>query len=465
MSNRSFKQILSVAIASAVILTLGSCASSAEPEKTAKPADKIVFWTPQTTPERLAKQEAVAAAFTEKTGIKVEVVPLAGADQNQALVTGAASGNVPDVIMHSADQAATWNEQGLLDTDVAQEVVDKLGADTFSKQALDIVTLDGTLASVPTDGWSHLISYRKDLLAAAGLKPPKSVEDVAEIATELHSGSMSGIALGTQPGTPSSTEALESILQLAGCQLVTDGKVTIDSKECVKGLELFKTMADSSAAGQFDVPAARAAYLAGNAAMLLFSTHIIDELAGLDPINVPSCAECAGDPQFLSKNTGFVTVLDPKNPAQFGATLNYGVPTGAHTKEAAQYIEFVMSEGYLDTLAVATEGRVPLRSGTKDSPSEYVDAWGELPFGSTAGSKLSIKDVYGEDLVRSLIEGSDAISRWGFGTSDSVLAGTVSAQNILSQNLEQLLAGDSAAAVAKTMAEQVTAAQQDLGGQ
>lgn len=458
MKNRSLTRVSAVAVASTAMLTLAACSGGGGSDKA---ADEIVFWTQQTTPERLSKQEATAAVFTKKTGIKVKVVPLAAADQNQALLTGAASGKVPDVIMQNPQQTAAWADQGLLETDVAADIVKNLGEKTFGEQSLELVTLDGKLSAVPSDGWSHVITYRKDLLSAAGLEPPKTIEEVADISTKLNSGKMTGIALGTEPGTPSSTEALESVLQSAGCQLVTDGKVTFDSQPCVDGLKAFKTMNDSSAAGTFDVPAARAAYLSGNAAMLLFSTHIIDELDGLDPDNIPSCEQCKGDPKFLAKNSGFVTVLGGAGSPQFGTTLNYGVPTGANTKEAQQYIEFLMSDGYLDTLGIATEGRVPLRAGTEASPTEYVDAWGKLPFGVLLDNKESIADVYGADFAGQLTSGTAAVSRWGTG-KDSTLAGLVVTQNTLSQELEALFGGESPEKVAKTMSEQVQKLQDDL---
>lgn len=451
----------------AVVLALGACGGGEDEEEAggspdATAAENIVFWTPQTTPERVAAQQEIAAAFTAESGIEVEVVPLAGADQNQALVTGAASGDVPDVILHAPDQTAAWNQQGLLDTAAAQELLDELGPDTFNQRAIEFVTLDEQVAAVPSDGWAHLIVYRSDLLAAAGLEPPASLADLAEVATATSSGSVSGMAMGTQPGTPSATEALESMLQPTGCQLVTDGEVTIDSPECVEGLEIFAQLAESSVAGQFDVPSARAAYLAGNAAMLVFSSHIIDELAGLDPANPPTCAECADDPAFLAENSGFVTVLD--GGAQYGTTLNYGIPTGANTAEAQEFIRYVMSDGYVESLAAATEGRIPLRLGTADRPTEYIDAWGELPFGATPGSDLSIADVYGDEVVTALADGTEAISRWGFGTPDAELAGAVFAQNVLSNNLESLYTSGDAQAVASAMAEAVAAVQQEVGG-
>ena len=36
----------------------------------------ITFWTTETQPARMAKQEAMAKDFESKTGIKVEVIPM-----------------------------------------------------------------------------------------------------------------------------------------------------------------------------------------------------------------------------------------------------------------------------------------------------------------------------------------------------------------------------------------------------
>jgi len=452
-----------VAISSTLALVLGSC-STPQPAASGSSAavHDIVFWTQETTPDRMTKQVATAAKFTAKTGIKVDVVALAAADQNQALVTGSASGKVPDVILENPDQTAAWDAQGLLDTAAAGAVIDKLGKKTFSANALRFVTFKDGTAAVPSDGWTHLIVYRTDLFKKAGLKAPTSLAEVAADATALKGGRVSGMAFGTQPGTPSSTEALESILHSAGCSLITDGKVTIDSDNCVKGLGLFKQLADSSVAGQFDVTSARSAYLAGNAAMLLFSPYILDQLSGLDPANPVTCPECATNPQFLAENSGFVTVVDPSAPAQYGTTLNYGIPTGAHSQEAKQFVEYLLTDGYLEALGVATEGRVPLRAGTADNPTEYLDGWGKLPFGIKGNTK-SIADVYGVDVVKSLSDGVNALSRWGYGTPDAALAATAFSQNLLSAQLEQLYAGTSPETVTKSMAASVTALQKDLG--
>ncbi|MFI1195040.1 ABC transporter substrate-binding protein [Micromonospora sp. NPDC020750] len=453
------KRRFAAAIAAATALTtLAACGGSGESE--AEKAKEITFWTPQTTPQRVAAQEKVAARFTEKTGIAVKVVPLSEADQKQSLATGAASGDVPDVMLHGATTTAAWRSQGLLNTKAAEEVVEELGADTFNANALKAFSLDGKVGAVPSDGWVHLLVYRKDLLQAANVKVPASLEEVAKAATTMKATGVTGIAMGTQAGTPSGTEGIYSMFQSAGCQLVQDGNIKIDSPECTRAAEQFKVLRDSSAQGDFDVTSARAAYLAGKASMLLFSTHILDELAGLDKANPPTCPQCKADPAFLSKNSGFITVLDRNHPAQYGATLGYGIPEGANTAGAKEFIKFMMEEGYSDTLASATEGRIPLRNGTKADPNAYLDAWGKLGIGPEA--KSSVAELYGPEMVTQIRDGVNAVSLWGMGTKDSPLAGAVTAENVLAQFLERLYGGESPAKVTKGMAEEVKKVQAGL---
>jgi multiple sugar transport system substrate-binding protein len=411
-------------------LAAAGCSSGSAPDGDEGAADAITFWTPQTTPERLALQEEVAAGFTEETGIEVEVVPMAGADQDQALVTGAASGNVPDVILHDSAQTSAWTSQGLLDAEAAGATVDVLGAGTFNENALDAVTLDGQVA------------YRADLLEEAGVAPPTDLAGLAEAATAVKEElGITGLAFGTQAGTASATEGIQSLFQTAGCELVADGEVVIDSPECAEAAGHFLTLRDSSVAGDFDVESARAAYLDGQAGMLLFSTHILDELAGLDEANPPTCAECQDDPAFLAGATEFITVLDAGNPAQYGAILSYGIPAGAQSDAARQYIEYVMDAGYVDTLAVATEGRIPLRNGTADDPTAFLDAWGDLGIGPA--QEMTSAELYGDEFVGGMSEGINSVYLWGMGTDDAELAGLVFRQGVLSGQIERLYGGSS----------------------
>ncbi|OYN95068.1 multiple sugar transport system substrate-binding protein [Propionibacteriaceae bacterium ES.041] len=447
-----FKKRAAIALTAAALLVLPAC-SGGSGESAGQP-DRITFWTPHTTPERLAAQQKVAAAFEAESGIGVDVVPMAAADQDQALVTGAASGNVPDVIMAAASQTSAWNAQGLLDAEAAAETTKALGTETFNQKAVAALSPQGQPAAVPSDGWTHVIAYRADLLEKAGVKPPTSLAELATAATTIKEKlGITGLALGTQPGTAAATEGVQSLFQSAGCELVTGGQVTIDSPACTQAAEQFLKVRNSSTSGDFDVPSARAAYLSGNAAMLLFSTHILDELAGLDKANPPTCAECKQDPKFLATQTDFITVLDPKNPRQYGSVLGYNIPQGANSEAAGKYIQYVMSKGYVDTLAVAAEGRLPLRNGTPEKPNEYLDAWGTLGIGPN--HDVNSTELYGKDFVDGMGKGINAVYQWGDGTPDAELAGITLRQSVLAGKLDLLYQGRPPAEVTAAMKQAV----------
>ncbi|CAM4234950.1 extracellular solute-binding protein [Nocardiopsis rhodophaea] len=432
----------------------------------------LTFWTPHVTPDRLDQQEATAERFTEETGIDVDVVAMAASDQNQALVTGAASGDVPDVILLAPDQAAAWTAQGLLDTDTAGAVVAELGRDTFSDNALDMVTTGGALTAVPSDGWGQVLVYRTDMFEAAGLRPPRTIEDIADAAEKLSSDGVAGIVLGTKPGDPFTTQTLEALLLAGGCDLVDDaGEVALEAPECARALDAYARMADASVGGDQDVETTRAAYLSGRSAMLFWGSHIFDELAGLAPDFPPTCGECADDPAFLAANSGVVTGLyppgagasgDPDEARQYGLTLNLGVPRGADTAAARKFIEFLLSDGYVDTLAVSPEGRIPVRMGTKENPTAFADAWTSLPTGEDEDARRPLSDFYDEKTIRGIVEGAQSFRRWGYGTEQAAFAGALAAQNTLSREVGPLFDGADPADVARRMADAARDVQADV---
>ncbi|MFW5419512.1 extracellular solute-binding protein [Nocardiopsis sp. CNT-189] len=425
----------------------------------------LVFWTPHVTPDRLAQQEATARAFTEETGIEVNVVPMSAADQNQSMVSGAVSGDVPDVVLIAPDQASAWHDQGLLDTDVPADAVEALGASTFSGRAMDMVTLDGGPVAVPSDGWGQVLVYRTDLFEKAGLDPPETLADVAQAAELLDSGDRAGIVLGTAPGDPFTTQTLEAVLLAGGCELVDGtGTVALESPECVGALEKYARMAGASVPGDQDVETTRAAYLAGEAAMLFWGSHIFDELAGLAPDFPPTCDECAGDPAFLAERSAAVGALRTPtgSAAQYGLTLNLGVPRGADTASARRYIEYLLGPAYTEVLAVSPEGRIPMRTGTADDPQAYTRAWAELPAGEDDATRAPLSDFYDEATVRGIAESAQGFRRWGLGTRHAAFAGALASQNTLAQEVGPLFDGAAPADVARAMADGARAVQADV---
>src|SRR5690625_3197783 len=62
-------------------LALAACSGGGDDGDGGEASGPITFWTPHVQPERMAAQQDIADEFTEETGIEVEVVAMAGADQ------------------------------------------------------------------------------------------------------------------------------------------------------------------------------------------------------------------------------------------------------------------------------------------------------------------------------------------------------------------------------------------------
>ena len=106
--------------AAAAVVTLG-----------AAQAETIQFWTTEEQPDRLAKQEAMAADFAAASGISVEVIPISESEMGTRATAAFASGELPDVIYYPLQYALPWAEAGVIDVDATTEAVENLGMDTF----------------------------------------------------------------------------------------------------------------------------------------------------------------------------------------------------------------------------------------------------------------------------------------------------------------------------------------------
>src|SRR3712207_3857715 len=154
----------------------------------------LPVWTLENLPDRVAAQEEIAAAFTESSGVEVELVAVDPNQFNQLLTSSAAAGELPDVIGAlplAGVQLLATNE--LVDPEVTASVVEGLGADTFSERALELTRDGDTQLAVPSDGWAQLLVYRKDLFEAAGLEAPETYDDILAAAEELNGPEMAEI--------------------------------------------------------------------------------------------------------------------------------------------------------------------------------------------------------------------------------------------------------------------------------
>ncbi|MDF5752485.1 extracellular solute-binding protein [Spongiactinospora sp. TRM90649] len=398
----------------------------------------ITVWTEENLPDRMAAQRAILADFTRKTGVRVNLVGIAEDQFSQIVTSAAAAGDLPDVI--GALPLASVREleaAGLLDRETPDAVVTALGRDTFSARALELVTSGGRLLAVPSDAWAQLILYRSDLYKQAGLAPPDTYERLQAAASRLDRGELAGITLAVAPRDTFTAQSFEHVALANGCELIDGaGRVALDSPACVRAFRFYADLARKySVPGKQDVDSTRATYFAGRAACTIWSSFILDELAGLRRDALPSCPRCRSDPMFLAANTGVVTALkgpDARRPAQYGEIVSWAVTREADTKAARAFVSYMMSDGYVRWFGMAPEGKVPVRKG-------FEEAWKRAPTGVDA--KRPLADLYPESVLDALMASPDTFSRWGIPQGQGRLVGAMMGELPVPRALSALVAG------------------------
>lgn len=390
-------------------------------------ANAITVWTTDTLPDRVAATQAIIDRFTQQTGIRVELVGVEEDQFNQTLTASAAAGDLPDVIgsipLSSVNTLAT---NDLTNSDANRAVIDALGAGTWNQPALELTRDGDRQLSVPSEAWSQLLYYRRDLFDAAGLPAPTTYDAILNAARTLHSPQRAGFVGATAPGDAFTQQTFEHVALANGCEMVDNaGEITIDSPQCVAAFDFYRQLiTDYSVQGAQDVDSVRSNYFAGGAAMAVWSTFLLDELAGLRDDAMPSCPECTADPRFLSSNTGIVAGLqgpDGTRPAQFGEVISWAITAEATVEPSQRFVQYMMSDGYVDWLAFAPEGKYPARTGSSPGATDFVDRWESLPIG--VNRKAPMTEIYPQDVLDALQTGPDEFSRWGFPQGQGELIG------------------------------------------
>ena len=245
--------------ARALLLTLillvtgaASCFGGEDADKNVDPiAQRITVWSLEFQPDRLRATKANLEAFTRSTRIGVDLVPI-GDDQLPSRMARARSDrNLPDVAQLPLDSLHSYARENLLDTTVAQDVLDRLGDDTFSQTALSLASQESRIVGVPSDGWGQLLIYRSDLFDRAGLRAPTTLQGIRRAARRLDRGRLAGITLPNAPDENFTAEVFEHIALAAGCELVDDrGQVSLNTPRCRAAFRLYVSLARNDAVGR-----------------------------------------------------------------------------------------------------------------------------------------------------------------------------------------------------------------------
>ncbi len=425
-------------------------------------AQELRFWTTEEQPDRLAKQQEMAAEFEAQTGISVEVIPVSESDLGTRATAAFAANDLPDVIYHTLQYVLPWSEAGILDTGAADEVVEELGADTFAPGALEMANFEGDVAAVPLDGWTQMIVYRKDLFEQNGLAAPDSYADIVAAIEALHNPpEMYGFVAATKIDENFMSQVLEHVFLANGVSPVrADGSVDLDETATIEVLDFYKTLVEASPPGELFWKQSRELYFAGQAAMIIWSPFILDELAGLRD-SAPPTINADPTSRELAERTGIITTVSgPSNPsgAAWGDVRYLGITADADIDAAIEFVKFSMDEGYTSTLAIAPEGKFPVRRGTADDPDRFTEAWSQLPVG--VDRKAPLSDLYPAAVIEEIVAGLETADRWGVREGQLSLASKIINSQVFNRLVREYIDGErSASETVAVLREELSAIQ------
>ena len=247
MTSITRRHLIGIGGLSFVTLGLSACGGSGfdkEPGATTSPGDSSSPTGFATTDSKLtvligssgaAETTAVTDAVTRwAEGSKVAADVLPANNLEQQLSQGFASGSPSDVFYLSTDALSGYATNGSI-----APYGDQLDSSTFYDALVKAFTIDGVFYAAPKDFSTLALIINKKSWGAAGLTDadvPTTWEEFSAVAEKLTTETQAG--LGTSP----EYQRLGVFIAQAGGELVTDGKATANSKECIEGLTYVQDM-------------------------------------------------------------------------------------------------------------------------------------------------------------------------------------------------------------------------------
>ena len=403
-----------------------------EDEGTGIPNPTLTVWINETSPAHEAALRQMADEFGEAQGVDVEMVLVNPALLPDLMETAVLTYTIPDIVLHPMAYTIGWTERGILDPITTAAIADELGRNTFDPAALQLNSVDGGLAALPSDGYHQILLYRTDWFAENDLAIPDNYDAMYAAAEKTFDPDnlRAGFVMATESNLITTHEGFEHIAAANGCDLISpQGEVIFLSPACEEAIEFYYSIIHQfSPVGVQTDTSARNAYLNGRVGLLLASPQILPQLAMGN-----------GD---LAANSGIITSIsgdgDSATPATFGNLTNLGITTAADPEVAAAFAEYWFNDFYPTWLAIESEKKVPMRWGVADSPTTFIDDWGILPL---ADGTSSLTELYGDETVARLRDGIAESDRWAFAQGQGGIVTPLYEELLFPIVLQEMLSG------------------------
>jgi multiple sugar transport system substrate-binding protein len=394
----------------ALTVPLFGCASASAGD----PADQVLdYWVWQddaTDPTWTQMVEDFNANSTNGT-VRLETIPLA--QYEDKLLNALASGGGPD--------AARFRDLWLGEF-VAADAVEPLtsyidewdGADDVVDQLWETgkVPGDDTVYMLPHQNATYYLYYRPSILSAAGLQPPKTHQDVLDIAAALKEEGQ--YALDVRGGA-GGQDQWSAWMYSGGAEFIDDDGNPALAETGTEANEDYVSFVTNGEAppGSItaDFAAVKSNFFSGTTAMMLHhpgSLNAVREAVGED----------YGVVQFPQ--------ADPANPVTFGIMSGQVILKGSDKKDLAwEWLSYLDSHDPMLKLSTSIQGQLPVLKSVIDEPQfaddadlaialeaqGYARTWPLLPGASTLANKEWGPTL--QSAFEGTISSEDALTRMG----------------------------------------------------
>ncbi len=372
-------------------------------------AATVEFWTAQTQSDRLQTIELLASTFEAlNDGVTVKVV---GVDENEMatqMAAAVAAGTTPQLIEVNSEIIMALGEEGIVDTQTHQGVINDIGKSRFHTGALTTLTSpQGQYYGLPYHGWIQGIWYRKDWFDEKGLAAPNTWENIATAAKALtdKANNQYGILVGTKQDSYTEQVFTQLALSNNAAEFDAEGNLVFNSPATLETIQYYKDLAQYNPPGPQNWRA-RDYYLQGKMGMFFYSTYIMDDLAlaevakgSLSSENFKELSGGTFDPELV-KNTAFAPIISHKSAASYGTLsglVALKTSRAADAKATKDFIEFMYDPAsYITFLHMAPGGMNPMLKGIAEDPAYLDDPNG-------------VFKLYGADKMKQIVSGFDDI--------------------------------------------------------
>ncbi len=317
--------------------------------------------------------QAIADDFEAETGIKANI-NVVGQDVFENRITLSFTGATGDIdVVHTpVIQVQRWVAADWLKP-ITEEVDAMPGKDDILAGPLDAYLINGERWAVPFMAGTGLMTYRMDLLDAAGLDVPETWEEMLEVAAAIHSDETAAIALRAVPGQGFNMFIFPMVMRAYGGKFFEDyvnGDLTpaINSPENLEALNIYIRLLNDYApqgAGNFNFSEVNAAAQNGQIVFAVEGTGVVSQI--VDP-----------EKSKFASVTGLA--LPPGGPAGRSPAIavhGLGIPASAANPDAAaRFIEWAVSTETVAKISLAqpfpdfTTGTV---ADNEDVIAKYAD--------------------------------------------------------------------------------------------